>query len=240
MSSDAEGTADEKMQWRRLARFERLIRRWKLIPFSDIAGWCARRPTSVERDPQLRAQAYRDLEQSVLDGEFGSPLKPCLAYLPAHPTGPPGRRTLRLTAGQLQRLQIGGGHPIEDIWAPIELCKRWLRRRQIDLLPSMDSDTSEIEFLDISFRPALQSPKTNSAGALKVLSRKQGRRPLKLEAVKQSMRDHIAQGVQTHESLRGMLEKNLANSYDVSRDTARKARSAILSEIDDEHPDRDK
>ena len=32
----------------------------------------------------------------------------------------------------------------------------------------------------------------------------------------------------TRESLRGMLEKNLAKSYDASRDTVRKARSAIL------------
>jgi hypothetical protein len=61
--------------------------------------------------------------------------------------------------------------------------------------------------------------------------RKRGRSPVKLEQVKQSMRRDIQAGRYTVTSLRGMIEKSLAETYCVSRDTARKARKAFLSEF---------
>lgn len=61
--------------------------------------------------------------------------------------------------------------------------------------------------------------------------RRRGPRPKKLEKVKQAMRDDILHGRQTVDDLRQMLEKQLADSYDVSRDTARKARTAVVSEF---------
>ena len=45
------------------------------------------------------------------------------------------------------------------------------------------------------------------------------------------MRDHIRLGQLTPLELENMLEKNLATKYGVSRDTARKAREAVLSEL---------
>jgi DNA-binding GntR family transcriptional regulator len=45
------------------------------------------------------------------------------------------------------------------------------------------------------------------------------------------MRQDIAAGPLTPAELRGMLEKNLAERYGVSRDTVRKARVAVLSEM---------
>jgi hypothetical protein len=61
--------------------------------------------------------------------------------------------------------------------------------------------------------------------------RKRGRRPRKLEKAKQAMCDDIRSGRQTVDGLNQMLEKQLAGRYDVSRDTARKARTAAVSEF---------
>jgi 7-cyano-7-deazaguanine synthase in queuosine biosynthesis len=61
--------------------------------------------------------------------------------------------------------------------------------------------------------------------------RKRGRRRLKFEEVTAAMRRDILEGRQTLAGLRDMLEKNLAPAYGVSRDTARKARAAVLSEF---------
>jgi hypothetical protein len=58
--------------------------------------------------------------------------------------------------------------------------------------------------------------------------RKRGRAPVKLEAVKQAMRRDIREGRLNLASLSEKLEKNLAEVYCVSRDTARKARDAVL------------
>jgi transposase len=47
------------------------------------------------------------------------------------------------------------------------------------------------------------------------------------------MRRDIREDRQTADTLNGMPEKNLASIYGVSRDTARKARDAVLSETDE-------
>jgi hypothetical protein len=62
-------------------------------------------------------------------------------------------------------------------------------------------------------------------------ARRRGRRPRKLDRVKEKMREDIRLGLQTTEGLRDMPEKNLATGYSVSRDTARKARDAVLAEM---------
>ena len=61
--------------------------------------------------------------------------------------------------------------------------------------------------------------------------RPRGVRPQKREQTKNAMRNDIQQGRLTVAQLDDMLEKNLATKYGVSRDTARKARNAVLSEL---------
>jgi hypothetical protein len=61
-------------------------------------------------------------------------------------------------------------------------------------------------------------------------ARRPGPRPKKLEAVKGAMRKALAEGKLTREGLHDALEKQLVDDYKVSRDTARKAREAVLSE----------
>jgi 7-cyano-7-deazaguanine synthase in queuosine biosynthesis len=74
---------------------------------------------------------------------------------------------------------------------------------------------------------ALAQPKL----AAEFKARKRGQPPRKLEQVKEAMRREIRDGRQTTEGLRTMLERNLATTYGVSRDTARKARITVLSEF---------
>ena len=59
---------------------------------------------------------------------------------------------------------------------------------------------------------------------------RRGRKPTKLEQVKEAMRRDFLQGNQ----LQNMREKELAAKYGVSRDTARKARDAVVPKIVDQ------
>ena len=68
-------------------------------------------------------------------------------------------------------------------------------------------------------------------GPVYLLPRKRGRRPKKLEQTKEAMMRDIRRGQLTANKLREMLEKELAATYGVSRETARKARDAVMSEI---------
>jgi hypothetical protein len=58
---------------------------------------------------------------------------------------------------------------------------------------------------------------------------KKRRHGYKREKVQKAMRDDIAAGKITRECLKALLEKLLASRYSVSRDTARKARTAVLT-----------
>jgi hypothetical protein len=61
---------------------------------------------------------------------------------------------------------------------------------------------------------------------------KRGPKPVKLEATKTRMRDDLANGRLTKMELRDMNEEALAETYGgVSRETARKARDAVLLEF---------
>jgi Bacterial regulatory proteins, gntR family len=59
------------------------------------------------------------------------------------------------------------------------------------------------------------------------LKRRRGAKPEKLERVKEAMKNDIRQGRRTVAELSNMREKDLAAEYNVSRDTARKARNAV-------------
>jgi hypothetical protein len=60
-------------------------------------------------------------------------------------------------------------------------------------------------------------------------ARRRGAPPRKFEQVSAAMCDDLRQGRLTPAELKNMLEKNLAAKYGVSRDTARKARNAVLA-----------
>jgi hypothetical protein len=66
-------------------------------------------------------------------------------------------------------------------------------------------------------------------------TRNAGRKPTKLEQTKTAMRDDIKSKKLTPGQLKEMLQKNLAERYNVSRETACKAREEVLSEINSPH-----
>ena len=78
-----------------------------------------------------------------------------------------------------------------------------------------------------SRRSTARPRKSGAAGP----ARRRGARPQKFELTKNAMWNDIQQGRLTVVQLRDMLEKNLATNYGVSRDTARKARNAVMSEL---------
>jgi hypothetical protein len=64
------------------------------------------------------------------------------------------------------------------------------------------------------------------------VKRARGQLPKKLEATIEAMRVRIRNGSLTINGLGTMLEKNMAETFSVSRDTCRKARRAVLSDRD--------
>jgi hypothetical protein len=80
----------------------------------------------------------------------------------------------------------------------------------------------------VGLDPVCSSPRSPDAGGS---ARRRGARPQKFEQARGAMRDDLRQGRRTPAELKDMLEKNLAPTYGVSRDTARKARNAVLAEL---------
>jgi hypothetical protein len=78
---------------------------------------------------------------------------------------------------------------------------------------------------------AVRPAKHNASATTNAEVRKRGRTPIKLERVKERMRRDIQEGRCTVDGLNSKLEKVLAQEYAVSRDTARKARNAIVLEF---------
>jgi hypothetical protein len=76
--------------------------------------------------------------------------------------------------------------------------------------------------------PTLSGPGRSGAHGS---ARRRGARPQKFEKTSGAMRDDLHQGRRTPAELKDMREKNLAATYGVSRDTARKARNAVLAEF---------
>ena len=64
------------------------------------------------------------------------------------------------------------------------------------------------------------------------LKPRRGAKPVKLERVKEAMKNNIRQGRRTVTELSKMRGKDLAAEYDVSRDTARKARNAVSEVVE--------
>jgi Queuosine biosynthesis protein QueC len=100
-----------------------------------------------------------------------------------------------------------------------------------------DGERIKTDLVTPAFTPKFASPLVDEsalakdASRVKSEARRRGKRSKKLEQVKEAMRGDIRDGKRTAESLNAMLEKELENTYGASRDTTRKARAAVLSEI---------
>ena len=101
----------------------------------------------------------------------------------------------------------------------------WWQNDAVDLPMTAPDDL--IETAASSSGATLLSP-VNQA-----LPRKRARAPKKFEQTKQAMVQDIQQGRLTATELKTMLEREISEKYKVSRDTARKARNAVLAEFVD-------
>ena len=89
----------------------------------------------------------------------------------------------------------------------------------------------EINADDLRYWLGVEETKPEEVPKPTTVVRRRGPQPHKFEATKREMRDDIAAGRPTEMQLRDMTEVNLAETYRVSRDTARKARNSVLSEF---------
>jgi hypothetical protein len=88
--------------------------------------------------------------------------------------------------------------------------------------PTLESTGSSVGAATAGPRPVAAAP-----------ARRRGARPKKFEQARDAMRSDIQEGRCTASGLKDMLEKALSDKYGVSRDTARRARKAVLSEFGD-------
>ena len=215
-------------QWRagRIRRFtEKQRRKHDWINFAEITDWCSEIDGSVAPNEAACASAYEKLQRDLLEGDFEENDGSRVLYL--HPWTVMAKITrarLREAVDVYPPATVRSEY-LNHCWIPRKLFQAWIAKHHLPQNPPR-------------FAPALQTIGTehaSHAGAQFLVAdsggRKRGRRPIKLEQVKQAMRGDIQSGRQTDAGLRSMLEKSLAGTYGVSRDTARKARKAVLSEI---------
>ena len=237
---ETEGVTSEKrrrsLAWRqgRIERFTRTQRQQRAwINFAEISEWCAELGGAVVPNEAARASAYEKLQRDLLEGEFEENGRTRVLYL--HPRTVKAKMT-----GSWMHDMIDTFPPatirseyLDHCWLPRNLFQRWLAKHHLpaspprfEATPSARSRTSLSVLLPGGGQPSVREPSPAVSDV-----RKRGRRPNKLEQVKEAMRRDIRERRQTPDSLSAMLEKTLAGTYKVSRDTARKARAAVLSEF---------
>jgi hypothetical protein len=171
----------ERMRdWRRLwTRDDQWLRieKWKFgtqqhthdwVCFADIADACARRPGDIERDPLRRMQAYCDLQQSIVHGEFSKGGRLKVAYLAPQPPSLRDRVRLRLNAEYFSaRPGRVIDHVLDLCWAPRELCLRWFRARDIAPPPGLTATPVPAEYVHAQTddKPPLEPEHDREAGA---------------------------------------------------------------------------
>ncbi len=131
-----EAWAQLAIQRRRARWFEYVRRRFDMVALSMVADWCAREPGGVVRNEGAREQAYQDLYQSILEGEFGPGEWPAVAHMPTPvPTYSPFY--LRRGLFHIQSFWREGYNPLVDLWAPRPAVVEWFTRRGIGLPPAL-------------------------------------------------------------------------------------------------------
>jgi hypothetical protein len=215
-------------QWRsdRIKRFtekQHKLREW--INFAEIADLCSELDGLVVPNEAARASAYEKLQRALLEGDFEEGGRSRVLYL--HASTKMAKMTRKGMRFAIDRYppEIIRSEYLDHCWVRRNLFQRWALKHHLPHSPPRFEPIAQA----ITRQPALSA----AAGRATKDSaqRRRGPPPKKLELVKKAMRDDIQSGQQTIDTLRCMLEKNLAKRYRSSRDTARKARSAVLLEF---------
>jgi hypothetical protein len=224
--------------WRanRIERFtarQRRVREW--INFAEIAEWCSKEDGSIVPNEQKRAAAFDVLQTDLLAGEFEESGRSRVLFLLSTVTKSKMTRASLKDAIEYDYDGQHGRSYAAHCWIPRGLAEQWFERHRLPLPPwfarsarRFTPDTPATPQLPSHIADRKASPKESSRVSRE---RKRGRRPTKRARAMEAMRGDIRDGRQSASSLHAMLEKELAATYGVSRDTARKARSAVLSEF---------
>jgi hypothetical protein len=145
-------------------RIECQKQRHDWVCLADMADWCARRPGDIERDPRRRGQAYCDLQESILQGEFHVDGRLRVIYLASLPPLPYALK-LRLDAEQF-RTWLRPGIVLSQVlalcWVPRHLCARWFKARHIDAPPWLAAPPPQVEQAHVPGGNALSTRETAS------------------------------------------------------------------------------
>jgi hypothetical protein len=232
--------------WRanRIERFtarQRLIREW--INFAEIAEWCSKEDGSIVPNEQKRAAAFDVLQTDLLAGEFEDSGRSRVLFLFSGVTKAKMTRASLKDAIEYDYDGKHGRSYAAHCWIPRDMAEQWFERHRLPLPPWFARPARRFTpGTPVAPRPPSHvagrkvSPKESSRDSQE---RKRGPRPTKRARTMEAMRGDIRDGRQSAHSLHAMLEKELAATYGVSRDTARKARSKVLSEFVD-NSNRDK
>jgi hypothetical protein len=216
------------IEWRhtREVRFiwrQHRTRAW--ISFHEIAEWLSEIDGRGVPNEAARIHAYNRLSRDLLAGDFDERGKTQVLYL--HDRS----RMARMTRQRLSdALDIYSPEDVRSeylahCWLPRRLFQRWLARHELPPSPARFVPHSPAE------STPLHPDRLGRTPPWRHEPERGRRRPIKLEQTKEAMRREIQAGEMTPANLTAMIEKELACKYSVSRDTARKARNAVLSEF---------
>jgi hypothetical protein len=216
---------------KRFADEQRRRREW--INFGEVADWCSELGGRAERDEARRANAYDWLTQDLLAGDFDESGASRVRFLhPAVTAEAMTRKRVSDCGNEIvmslpEVLETSPAHVVRSeylafCWLPRRMFERWLAKHELPASPARFEPHSPAESTPLHPDRLSRMPPG---------WRGQGRRPIKLEQTKEAMRRDIQAGQMTPAKLTEMLEKDLASTYNVSRNTARKARKAVLSEF---------
>ncbi len=128
---------------RRAKWFEYTRRRFDLVCLGKIADWCSREERSVICNPEKRLEVETALFDSISLGEFGGGDWPSIAWMQQGvPVYNQGQFPLRLSVGQIAYFRNEWPNLIGDLWAPRELCARWLKGRDVPQPPWLSMRTN--------------------------------------------------------------------------------------------------
>jgi hypothetical protein len=210
---------------KRFADEQRRRREW--INFGEVADWCSELGGRAERDEARRANAYDWLTQDLLAGDFEESGASQVRFLhPAVTAEAMTRKRISDCGNEIvmslpEVMETSPAHVARSeylafCWLPRRMFERWLAKHELPASPARFEPHSPAESTPLHpDRPG----------------RQRGKRPIKLEQTKEAMRRDIQAGQMTLAKLTAMLEKELVSKYIVSRNTARKARNAVLSEF---------
>ena len=191
-------------------------------------AWTAEIP-GAERDPQ---QFEQELVHLLLEDIVNKRLDDAGPLVEGRRLGlriiTPDHRAGFLDGDQARDLLLPGGAwtlHLDRIVVLKEAALDFARRHALPP-PSWWSDAVAASTKSAPLDTVIQKPSAASKNQAS-LKRRRGAKPEKLGRVKEAMKNDIRQGRRTVTELSNMREKDLAAEYDVSRDTARKARNAV-------------